>query len=405
MVDYTNSDGFVTDDQGRRQYANRDDAALIEGTEIDATDHNEVRNELVYLVSQSGLTPSNENLTQVYAAVQKLVAAGASEAAVGFTPVEQGGVTGLTSDKINIGNSTNGLAAYIAGTYYGVLATQAWANSKFVANNGGTNGGIVSATIDGGTKTPSFLDGSGTWTQVASYSGLQAEISRATTVESNLQTSIGQKVDKSGDTMMGPLTVKSFSGITASGTPSSANTGDYINYPAFISSSEGRGGTAWLQLQEHVGTNFTLLMGVASGGNSRYFGIPQGARANDSAYGDVAYTSDLSSYVPSSTYASDFSTSDSQVINLPYGSKIQRFVVSVPTNGTNSHRITYPEAFSGAAVPVFNGNDNSQSRSFSLSNNTTPDATGFDIAVSVHGNSTAGSTDAATLTVIAIGPR
>nr|WP_025826104.1 hypothetical protein [Acetobacter persici] len=119
----------------------------------------------------------------------------------------------------------------------------------------------------------------------------------------------------------------------------------------------------------------------------------------------MAYTSDLSSYVPSSTYASDFSTSDSQVINLPYGSKIQRFVVSVPTNGTNSHRITYPEAFSGAAVPVFNGNDNSQSRSFSLSNNTTPDATGFDIAVSVHGNSTAGSTDAATLTVIAIGPR
>ncbi|MFT8463124.1 hypothetical protein [Acetobacter persici] len=366
---------------------------------------NAVQTELTTVISQSGLALNRNDNTLLYQAIKKIVDAAATGAAVGFTPVEQGGITGLTADKVNIGNSTNGLAAYIAGNYYGVLATQTWANGKFIANSGGTNGGIVSATIDGGTKTPSFQDGSGTWTPVASYSGLQAEISRATTVESNLQTSIGQKVDKSGDTMTGPLTVKSFSGITASGTPSSANTGDYINYPAFISSSEGRGGTAWLQLQEHVGTNFTLLMGVASGGNSRYFGIPQGARANDSAYGDVAYTSDLSSYVPSSTYASDFSTSDSQVINLPYGNKIQRFVVSVPTNGTNSHRITYPEAFSGAAVPVFSGNDNSQSRSFSLANNTTPDATGFDIAVSVHGNSTAGSTDAATLTVIAIGPK
>lgn len=205
--------------------------------------------------------------------------------------------------------------------------------------------------------------------------------------------------------MSGSLTVKSFDGITASGTPGSANTGDYINYPAFISSSEGRGGTAWLQLQEHVGIKFSLLMGVSSSGNSRYFGVPQGSRANDSAYGDVAYTADLASYVPTATYVSDFSTSDSQVINLPYGKKIQSFIVSVPSNGTNSHRITYPEAFSGAAVPTFNGNDNSQSRSVSLADNTTPDATGFDIAVSVHGNSTSGSTDALTLTVNAIGPR
>ncbi|WP_215762866.1 hypothetical protein [Acetobacter sp. P1H12_c] len=412
MVDYTNSDGFVTDAKGRRQYANRDDAALIKGTEIDATDHNEVRNELVYLVSQSGLTPSNDDLTQVYAAVQKLVAAGASEAAVGFTPVEQGGITGLTADKVNIGNSTNGLAAYIAGNYYGVLATQTWANGKFIANSGGTNGGIVSATIDGGTKTPSFQDGSGTWTQVASYSGLQAEISRATTVESNLQSSKANL--GGGNTLSGDQVVKGSVSVGV-GTGWSGGTsngqGRWSNGHLVFGAPDGATNTYMgaFQITDLLGSPGDNYSGI------NMFGYDYAGTRYDwnfawngnikTSKGLVAFESDLSSYVPSSTYASDFSTSDSQVINLAYGNKIQRFVVSVPTNGTNSHRITYPEAFSGAAVPVFNGNDNSQSRSFSLSNNTTPDATGFDIAVSVHGNSTAGSTDAATLTVIAIGPK
>lgn len=73
MVDFTQSDGFVTDAQGRRQYANRDDAQLVKGTEIDATDHNEVRNEMVHLVAQAGITPSNDDLTQIYQAVQILI--------------------------------------------------------------------------------------------------------------------------------------------------------------------------------------------------------------------------------------------------------------------------------------------------------------------------------------------
>lgn len=358
---------------------------------------NAVQTELTTVISQSGLALNRNDNTLLYQAIKKIVDAAATGAAVGFTPVEQGGITGLTASKVNIGNSTNGLAAYIAGNYYGVLATQTWANGKFIANSGGTNGGIVSATIDGGTKTPSFQDGSGTWTPVASYSGLQAEISRATTVESNLQTSIGQKVDKSGDTLTGPLTILSDKATTT--------TGQY-NYTIPFRSANSGGVYADFLGQELVGSSSQLVLRMGYNGvDKQYWWFGEDGGVSNSNKGDVAWKSDLSSYVPSSTYASDFSTSDSQVINLPYGNKIQRFVVSVPTNGTNSHRITYPEAFSGAAVPVFNGNDNSQSRSFSLSNNTTPDATGFDIAVSVHGNSTAGSTDAATLTVIAIGPK
>nr|WP_298797408.1 hypothetical protein [uncultured Acetobacter sp.] len=369
MVDFTKSDGFVTDNQGRRQYANRDDAALIEGTEIDATDHNEVRNELVYLIGQAGITPSNDDLTQVYQAVQKMVAAGASSAAIGFTPVEQGGITGLTEDKVNIGNASGGLSAYVAGQYYGVLATQSWAAGLFATQTALTN-----------------------------------EIQRASDAESNLQAG---KYDKTGGILSGTVTVEgNTGGVVAQYNPGSPATDTYVNYPGFVSVAEGRGGEFHCQVQEHVGYKFIGLFSLrGSAGNWRYMSLPEGARINDSDYGDVAYTADLASYVPTATYVSDFSTSDSQVINLPYGKKIQSFVVSVPSNGTNSHRITYPEAFSGASVPSFNGNDNSQSRSVSLANNTTPDATGFDITVSVHGNSTAGSTDALTLTVNAIGPR
>lgn len=81
----------------------------------------------------------------------------------------------------------------------------------------------------------------------------------------------------------------------------------------------------------------------------------------------------------------------------------QAFTIYVPSNGTNSHRISYPMAFSGSSTATFNLTDTGQSRSVSLSENTQPDASGFNIAVSVHGNSTAGSTDGLTLTVIAQG--
>lgn len=311
MVDFTQSDGFVTDAQGRRQYANQDDAALVKGTEIDATDHNEVRNELVYLVAQSGLNPSNEDLTQVYQAVQKLVAEGASSAAVGFTPVQQGGVTGLTDDKVNIGNASGGLSAYIAGQYYGVLATQSWATGLFATQTALTN-----------------------------------EIQRASDAESNLQAG---KYDKTGGTLSGTVTVEgNTGGVVAQYNPGSPATDTYVNYPGFVSVAEGRGGEFHCQVQEHVGYKFIGLFSLrGSAGNWRYVSFPEGERINDSDYGEVAYTADLSGYVPVATYVSDFSTSDSQVINLPYGKKIQSFVVSVPSNGTNSHRITYPHG----AVP------------------------------------------------------
>ncbi|OUI98335.1 glycine-rich domain-containing protein [Acetobacter cibinongensis] len=71
MVDFTETPGYVVDDQGRRQYANRDDPNLVPGTEIDAVDHNQVRNELVYAVKSAGLTPSNDDDTQLWTAISR----------------------------------------------------------------------------------------------------------------------------------------------------------------------------------------------------------------------------------------------------------------------------------------------------------------------------------------------
>lgn len=284
------------------------------------------------------------------------------------------------------------------------MASQSWANSQFIINNGGVAQGITRAAIDGGSQTPSFLTGAGTWIPVASYSQLVSETNRATTVESNLQSS---KYDKTGGTLTGTVTVEgNTGGVIVQYNPGSPSSGTFVNYPGFVSVAEGRGGEFHVQVQENVGTKFIGLFSLrGSNGDWRYMSLPEGSRINDSAYGDVAYVNDLGSYVPTTTYVNDFSTSDSRVINLPYGHRIQFFTITVPSNNTNSHRITYPVAFSGASSVTFVGNDTGQSRSVSLSNNTTPDSTGFDISVSVHGNSTAGSTDQVTLSVIAIGPK
>lgn len=284
-------------------------------------------------------------------------------------------------------------------------ATEVWANSKYIQI---ATGNTDYSPLQGGVNKTSgemwfsYADASGTIKYAfaqpagdyATNTALNNETTRATTVESNLQTSVGQKVNRSGDKMTGGLTIESYGGVTASISPSSANTGDFINYPSFYSVASGRGGQAVFGLQEHVGTTFTLLLSLQfSDGSWRYVGWSQNKRINDSQYGDVAYTSDLptSGTITGGTY-----TKIGNVLT-------QAFTIYVPSNGTNSHRISYPMAFSGSSTATFNLTDTGQSRSVSLSENTQPDASGFNIAVSVHGNSTAGSTDGLTLTVIAQG--
>nr|WP_298794636.1 phage tail protein [uncultured Acetobacter sp.] len=163
----------------------------------------------------------------------------------------------------------------------------------------------------------------------------------------------------------GPLTAEGFDGITAQAVPSNPQTGDYINYPSFYSKAQGRGGQFIFGLQEHVGSTFTGLLSLQfNDGSWRYVGWGQNQRINDSQFGPVAYTSDLSgyvtnatynnglsAYVTSATYGSDFATSDSRVINLAFGHRIQAFQTSVGNGSSSGSWVTFPVAFSG--IPFF----------------------------------------------------
>lgn len=150
----------------------------------------------------------------------------------------------------------------------------------------------------------------------------------------------------------GPVVVEGFGGLTAQAIPTNPQVGDYINYPSFASKAEGRGGQFLVGLQEEVGTTFRALLSLQfTDGSWRYVQWGQNRRINDSQYGDIAYTSDLNSYVSAGLYNSDFGTSDGRVINLAYGHRIQAFQASVGNGTTAGTWVTFPVAFSG--TPVF----------------------------------------------------
>ena len=61
----------------------------------------------------------------------------------------------------------------------------------------------------------------------------------------------------------------------------------------------------------------------------------------------------INNKVDNATYSSDFATSDSRVINLAYGHRIQAFVVpNVVNSGDSEKYINFPTSFSGTPVAV-----------------------------------------------------
>lgn len=324
MVDYTQTDGYVTDDKGRRQYANRDDANHVKGTEIEADDHNQVRNELVYTVKQAGITPNNGDDTQLYQAIGKIADERAASAEIGFTPVQQGGIDGLTDDKVQIGNSANGLAAYVSGKLVGVFAYTgtylplsggivAWLNVKGALNvgvGGGFNGGVAQGSFrwtnpitfgnPSASSNSAFCGGlqigdivgdatnnqsginlfgynySGTrynwylsWNgniitpkgTVAFVSDVAAETTRATTIEGNLQS---QKVDKSTGAM------SALSVSIGAGSFVMSNT-DAPGYATWMrATSTGNDGV--LDVYSNAGTANNNVMRICADGSVRIIG-------------------------------------------------------------------------------------------------------------------------------------
>lgn len=171
----------------------------------------------------------------------------------------------------------------------------------------------------------------------------------------------------------------------------SGNTGDYNASPSISFGMSARGASATLRYEESVGrTNqLTLFMPSFSnnGGAGTYFWFDGPSGRINSSFGKFAFVSDLNAYQPAGdyatntalnnglagkenagvcvkvdTYVSDFSTSDSRIINLAYGHRIQAFTTSVGNNTTDGTWVPFPQAFSD--VPVFciagaNGNSDS----------------------------------------------
>lgn len=248
-------------------------------------------------------------------------------------------------------------------------ATQAWSSNQFVGR--GASAYDFTPLQLGVNKTSgqiwtSYTDGSGNikyaFSQVAgdyaTNADLSAESSSRSSADTNLQNQVNNRVLKTGDTMTGALTIEgNTGGFIAQYNPGSPASGSFINYPGFTSIAEGRGGKFFCQLQEQVGTNFRALMALQfADGSWRYVKWGENERINDSQYGDVAYASDLGNYVPASTYASDFGTSDSRVLNFPYGHKIQKFTFQGTPNAGQLW-VPFPEAFSDVPVVMISINN------------------------------------------------
>lgn len=304
---------------------------------------------------------------------------------------------------------------------------QSWATStggyRKYAIVSDSSGNFWVSTADQNTNVPgddsakwqSLFDGYATQTwangrfqpagDYATNPALQAETQRATTIESNLQSSkanlAGGNHFSGEQDIFGPLNVVAGGGgteIIGLSPPPLQGSRWIWNY------NSGDGATHFRTYRGSGAGGFVFWNGTTDRDQSKIMTVTKDGNIV-TPLGTVALTSQIPNAVTQSQYSNDFLTSDSRVINLAWGHKIQSFTVYIPPNGSNSHRITYPQAFSGPSTAAFNCNDTGQSRSVSLANGTQPDSTGFNISVSVHGNSTGASTDGLTLTVLAIGPK
>lgn len=121
-MDYTSAANYTTVN-GKRGYRNRDKANGVEGTSLVADDRNAVMFEIMKVIEMAGLDPNATDWTQLYQAIIKVVDQAATSASVGFTPVEQGGVTGQVTVKVNIGwNGTDGVLVAVQGANKGTIA-------------------------------------------------------------------------------------------------------------------------------------------------------------------------------------------------------------------------------------------------------------------------------------------
>lgn len=199
-------------------------------------------------------------------------------------------------------------------TYLGnAIATESWTNASFlqtsqpasqivtgqVVFSGPQGSNLKTSNAPASPTTGAGGDVPNTWWVDRYYAraGDYATNPALNSVNEKLQNQVNNRVVKTGDEMTGGLTITgNTGGFNAQWDGSNPGMGSYVNYPGFTSTAQGRGGEFHIQVQEHVGSQFTGMFSLrSSDGRWRFLGIPQqgAGRINDSDRGELAYLSDL----------------------------------------------------------------------------------------------------------------
>lgn len=272
-------------------------------------------------------------------------------------------------------------------------ATQAWSDGRYIQKVSGPNdytpiqGGVNKTT---GNMWFSYTDASGNVKYAFSQpAGDYATNPALQSVNTNLQNQINNRVLKTGDTSTGTQYSSGwfwggynagFGGGTETGALRWTNFGVSFGNPLASNNAAFSGNLCVSDIIGNVNDN-------SSGINMRGYDY-QGKLYNwffawngrvTTPGGVLAFESDISnlqnqingkqpagSYVTTDVYSSDFSTSDSRVINLPYGHRLQGFIVAV--SGSGVHNIYFPVAFSSPpeTIVISHGLTNGNNASVSV---------------------------------------
>lgn len=150
---------------------------------------------------------------------------------------------------------------------------------------------ILQLTYDFTAAALGFLDGAGTWRYAqpkgdySTNAQLTAEIQRATTIESNLQSTKANR--DGGNTFTGWQTIQSVR-------PDNPSDGSYINYSGITFSCAGA--KFELYLQEHVNDQFYAILSITqNNGNAYALGMGTGSYIQYNGR-QLAYNDQLSDY-------------------------------------------------------------------------------------------------------------
>ena len=245
-------------------------------------------------------------------------------------------------------------------------ATQSWSEDRYIRSpaNPSTDyriqtmsrnkvsGGIFAAAEDGSNTQ---LQPAGDY---ATNPALSTEASSRWIADNNLQSQINNRVQKTGDTIDW-LTITGGS-VTTIGYSGNDGVSGGISYATGLTSAKRSGDTPraiYRFINQNGAGPFATIWLTDSQGNGHELRFGADDRLRTASGNVFALTSEV---ITQSQYQNDFATSDSRVINLAWGHRIQVFQANVGNGTPEGSWITFPVAFSG--TPVFfmansNGNN------------------------------------------------